>query len=77
MTNFLKLPLAAAAVATSAFALPASATVAPTQLELSVGVHADDYGRFSTAQLAQIKAVQESGGESSQAGRIAAIQNAN
>lgn len=51
--------LAIAAVASAALFAPAHAMTQPTQLELSIGIDAADYGKFTLAELAQIKAAGE------------------
>ena len=48
-----------AAAALSATALFAPAYAAPTQLELQVGIEASDFGKYTDAQLAQVKSVVE------------------
>ncbi|MFQ5624714.1 MAG: hypothetical protein ACE5FS_15120 [Paracoccaceae bacterium] len=51
--------LAVAAVSAAALMGPAHAMTSPTQLELSAGIDAVDYGTFSVAELAQIKFASE------------------
>mgnify|MGYP000471724397 CR=1 FL=1 len=41
-------------------ALSTAAFAAPTQLELNIGIDADDYGRYSLAELVVIKSNMES-----------------
>lgn len=52
--------LAVAAVSATALFAPANAMVQPTQLELSIGVDAADYGKFTLAELIVIKSDSES-----------------
>ena len=54
MKNVIK-TVAVAVVSASALFAPAYAAVSPTQLELSVGIDAADYGTFTVSELAQIK----------------------
>ncbi len=68
--------LTLAAVALSATALVSPALAGPSQLELQVGIDAADYGKFSNAQLAQVKSIVESDlGTVDMSNRIDAILN--
>lgn len=44
-------------------AFSTAAFAGPSQLELNIGIDADDYGRYSTAELVKIKHSMETDGD--------------